>query len=58
MAEKMAPIIDAIDALFTAAIGWVGQTATVVVEQPLLLTFATLSLVGLGVGLFMRLKSN
>ena len=54
----MADIIAAIGALFTAAIGWVGETATVVTGQPILLTFATLSLVGLGVGMFMRLKSN
>ena len=58
MVEKVQPIIDVISQLFTAAIGWVGQTATVVMEQPLLLVFASLSLVGLGVGLFMRLKSN
>lgn len=51
----MEAIITAVSSIFTAAIGWVGTVATTVTEQPILLLFCVLPLVGLGVGLFRRL---
>ncbi len=39
----------------TSAVTWIGDYITVVTNNPLLLTFAVLSLVGLGVGLISRL---
>lgn len=44
--------------VFTAAIGWVGEVAATIAEQPiLLLAVVGVPLVGLGVGLFKRLLS-
>ena len=51
----MEAILTAVSTVFTTAIGWVGDVATAIAEQPLLLIFAVLPLVGLGVGLFKRL---
>lgn len=51
----MSAIITAITDVFTAAVGWVGTVSTTVAEQPILLLFAVIPLVGLGVGLFKRL---
>lgn len=53
----MADIISSVSSVFTAAIGWVGTVADTVTGEPILLLFATLSLVGIGVGLFKRLLS-
>ena len=39
----------------TSAVGWVGTVAQTIVNNPLLLVFCILGLVGLGVGLFGRL---
>lgn len=50
-------IISAVGDIFTAAIGWVGDVAATVTGEPILLLFATLGLVGIGVGLFKRLLS-
>lgn len=54
----METIIQSVGDLFTAAIGWVAQTGSTVVSNPILLMFNALPIVGLGVGLFNRLKSN
>lgn len=51
----MDAIITSVSAVFTAAIGWVGTVASTIAEQPILLLFCVLPLVGLGVGLFRRL---
>lgn len=59
----MADIITAIGLIFAAAIGWVGDIAEMIIQQtvpgtfdyPLLILFAIIPLVGLGVGLFRRL---
>lgn len=51
----MASILADIGTMFTTAITWVGNVATTVAGQPLLLVFFLLPLVGLGVGLFKRL---
>ena len=54
----MAEIISAVSSVFTAAIGWVGTTASTIAGQPfLLLAVVGVPLVGLGVGLFKRLLS-
>lgn len=54
----MTDIIAAITAVFTAAIGWVGNVATTIAGQPiLLLSCVAIPLCGLGVGLFKRLLS-
>lgn len=49
-------IIDSINALFLAGLGWVNTIAQTVFASPLLLMFTVLPLVGLGVGIFYRLK--
>ena len=48
-------ILSSISEVFNAAIGWVGTVGETIVENPLLLIFTTIGLVGLGVGLFKRL---
>ena len=54
----MTDIIAAITSVFTAAIGWVGNVATTIAGQPiLLLSCVAIPLCGLGVGLFRRLLS-
>ena len=54
----MTDIIAAITSVFTAAIGWVGNVATTIAGQPiLLLSCVAIPLCGLGVGLFKRLQS-
>lgn len=53
----MEAIIGSVTSVFTAAIGWVGTVANTVTEQPILLMFAVIPAVGLGVGLFKRLLS-
>lgn len=51
----MADIITAVTSVFTAAIGWVSTVGNTITTTPILLLFAILPLVGLGVGLFRRL---
>ena len=51
----VATLIASVTKIFTAAIGWVGTVATTIVDEPLLLMFCVIPLVGLGVGLFRRL---
>lgn len=53
----MEAIISGVSSVFTAAIGWVGTVASTVSSTPILLVFAIIPLVGLGVGLFKRLLS-
>lgn len=54
----MADLITAISAVFTAAIGWVGEVASTIAAQPiLLLSCVAIPLCGLGVGVFKRLLS-
>lgn len=38
------------------AFSWMGDVVTVVVSNPLLLTFSILPLVGLGIGLYRRIR--
>lgn len=51
----MSEIISAVGSVFTEAISWVGDVATTITGQPILLLFCVIPLVGLGVGLFRRL---
>lgn len=49
-------IVDAITSVFAACIGMVTDVVEQVVSNPLLLFFAVLPLVGIGIGIFARLK--
>lgn len=51
----LAEILTSVGDIFTEAISWVGEVATTITSQPILLLFCVLPLVGLGVGLFRRL---
>lgn len=54
----MEALINSVSTVFTSAIGWVGQVATTIGEQPiLLLACVGVPLCGLGVGMFKRLLS-
>lgn len=51
-------LMTSVGEVFTAAIGWVGEVAATIAEEPiLLLAVVGVPLVGLGVGLFKRLLS-
>lgn len=51
----VATILSNIGTVFEAAIGWAGAVGTEIVDTPILMVFASVPLVGLGVGLFKRL---
>lgn len=51
----MDAIISNVTTVFTAAIGWAGTVGETIVGTPLLMTFAVIPLVGLGIGIFKRL---
>lgn len=51
----IATLITDIGTVFTGAIGWVGDVATAITGNPLLLLGCIIGFVGLGVGLFRRL---
>lgn len=54
----MDTIISNIGTVFTSAIGWVGEVASTIAGQPiLLLACVGVPLCGLGVGMFKRLLS-
>ena len=54
----IATLLTSIGSVFTSAIGWVGEVASTIAEQPiLLLACVGIPLCGLGVGLFKRLLS-
>lgn len=54
----MTEMISAVSTVFTAAIGWVGEVASTIAGQPiLLLACVGVPLCGLGVGMFKRLLS-
>ena len=52
----MTTIVDAISEVFTGVMTMVGTVAQAIVGEPLLLFFTILSLVGIGIGIFSRLK--
>lgn len=49
-------IISSSGDVFSTAIGWVGTVASTIVNNPIILVFALIPLVGLGIGLFKRIK--
>lgn len=53
----MDAILNAVGQVFTQAVSWVGTVGQTITEEPILLCFAVIPLVGLGVGLFKRLIS-
>ena len=57
MTEAISGILSTVGSVFTSAIGWVQTVATTVTDTPILLLFAVLGLVGLGVSMFKRLIS-
>lgn len=52
----METITTAIEAVFTAGVGMVTEVVTAITGNPLLLFFAVLPLIGIGIGIFKRLK--
>ena len=52
----METITDAIGAVFTAGISMVTDVVDAITSNPLLLFFAVLPLIGVGIGIFKRLK--
>ena len=57
MEITVSTILNSVGSVFTSAVEWVGDVATTVAGNPILLVFCVLPLVGLGVGLFKRLLS-
>ena len=51
----MATVIEAITSVFTAGLGWVGQVASTVASEPVVLIGVVVGFVGVGIGLFGRL---
>ena len=55
MTPTLTSILADITSVFTAAIGWVGQVATTVVDTPLLLVGCILGIGGVAISYFKRL---
>lgn len=53
----MATILENVGSIVTSAISWMGSFASFVTDNPLVLMFVLIPLVGLGIGLFRRLLS-
>lgn len=53
----MSTILTNVGSIVTAAVGWVGQFVDMITGNDLLLMFALVPIVGLGVGLLKRLFS-
>ena len=54
----MEAILTDVGTVFNSAVGWVGEVATTIAGEPVLMLFCVaVPLVGLGVGLFKRLLS-
>lgn len=54
-AVTVASILADVGTIFTQAIAWCGKVGETIVSTPIMLIFAVIPLVGLGVGLFKRL---
>ena len=48
-------ILESVGSVFTSAIDWVGDVATTITGEPILLLFTVLPLCGIGIGMFKRL---
>lgn len=53
-AMSMSDIVTSVSTLVTGVVGWMGEIVNFVTANPLVMTFVTISLVGLGVGLLSR----
>lgn len=51
----MESILTSITAIVTAAVGWIGQFVTMITDNPIVLVFCLIPMVGLGIGLLSRL---
>lgn len=56
-ASTVATVLADIGTIVTEAISWMGDYMTVVTDNPLLLVFVCLPVVGLGIGLLKRMIS-
>lgn len=57
-AVTVATLLTSVGSVFTKVIGWVGDVAATIADQPiLLLSCVAIPLCGLGVGMFKRLLS-
>lgn len=56
-ASTIASVLADIGTIVTEAISWMGDYMTVVTDNPLLLVFVCLPVVGLGIGLLKRMIS-
>lgn len=54
-ATTLSTILSTVTQIFESVIGMVGTVATTIIGNPILLMFALIPVVGLGVGLFKRL---
>ena len=55
--SAMSSFLETVGSVLTAAVGWVGTVIDTITGQPILLVYAAIPLVGLGVGLYKRLIS-
>lgn len=53
----LADILTSVGSIVTSGISWVGSVATTVTSNPLMLMYAIVPMVGLGIGLFSRMLS-
>lgn len=53
----MAGFLTAVESIFTTAIGMVATVGGTIMNEPILLTFTAIPLVGLAIGIFKRLLS-
>lgn len=51
----IATILESVSSIVTSSVSWIGSFVGVITANPLLLMFAIVSFVGLGVGLIKRL---
>lgn len=54
---SLAGVLNDLTAIIASAIGWMGDYMDVVADNPLLLLFVCLPIVGLGIGLLKRMIS-
>lgn len=51
----LATFMTDVGSMFTTAMAWVGDVATTIMENPILLASAAVGFIGLGIGLYKRL---
>lgn len=55
MATSMSAILANVTEIVTSGVSWMGQIVTFITENPLVLMFVLLGLIGTGIGLVQRL---